>query len=165
MPDLMADTQIEPTGTSGCYAASLSPDWAVWGPNGGYLAALALRAAMHESRLPRPASFYCHFLAVGSFDAVELEVTSLGGGKRAESLRVDLRQAGRLLLAATVWMVDEGLGGFEHEVVHPPDVARADQLDNFETLAAGEYDQWYPIWRSIEGKPLRWREPPGSTLR
>jgi acyl-CoA thioesterase len=162
VPDLMADTRIEPTGGTGRYASSLSPDWAVWGPNGGYLAALALRAAIGQSRFDRPASFYCHFLAVGAFEEVELEVTSLGGGKRAESLRIDVHQGDHRLLAATVWMVDEGLGGYEHEVVHPPDVAGVADLKSFSELAGDEYEQWYPIWRSIEGKPLRWREPPAD---
>ena len=47
---------------------------------------------MAESRLSRPASFQCHFLSVGEFAPVEIAVTSLGGGKRAESLRVDVLQ-------------------------------------------------------------------------
>ena len=32
----------------------------------------------------------------------------------------------------------------------------------FQDLAGAEYAQWYPIWRSIEGRPERWREPPGA---
>lgn len=161
MPDLIADTRVAPAGAAGCYAASLSPDWAVWGPSGGYLAALALRAAMSESRFRRPASFYCHFLAVGEFAPVNLAVIRLGGGKRAESLRVDLRQGDRLLLAATVWMVDEGLRGYEHEALQPPEVDGPTALPDYAALAGDEYAEWYPIWRSIEGRPLRWREPPG----
>lgn len=106
MPNLVEDTQVEATSTPGRYAASLSPNWAVWGPNGGYLAALALQAAYRESRHARPAVFQCHFLAVGEFAAVDIEVTRLGGGKRAESLHVDIRQGEKLLVAATVWMPD-----------------------------------------------------------
>ena len=162
MPDLIADTRVAPAGAAGCYAASLSPDWAVWGPSGGYLAALVLRAAMSESRFRRPASFYCHFLAVGEFAPVNLAVIRLGGGKRAESLRVDLRQGDRLLLAATVWMVDEGLRGYEHEALQPPEVDGPTALPDYAALAGDEYAEWYPIWRSIEGRPLRWREPPGD---
>jgi acyl-CoA thioesterase II len=162
VPDLLADTAVASTAKPGVYAASLSPDWAVWGPNGGYVAAMALRAAMDQSRLPRPASFQCHFLAVGEFAEVEIQVSRLGGGKRAESLRVDLRQGERLLLAATVWMVSEGLRGYEHEVVHPPGVPAPEVLKSFAELAGDEYADWYPIWRSIEGRPVTWREPPGD---
>ena len=44
----------------------------IWGPSGGYLAALALRAAGLCAEIPRPASYYCHFLASPEFDEVEL---------------------------------------------------------------------------------------------
>ena len=70
----------------------------MWGPNGGYVAAIALRAALAESRLPRPASFHCQFLAVGEFAPVEVHVASLGGGKRAEALRIEVAQGQRLLI-------------------------------------------------------------------
>jgi acyl-CoA thioesterase len=145
----------------GRYRSTLSPDWAVWGPNGGYVAAIALRAAMAESRLPRPASFHCHFLAVGEFAPVELRVASLGGGRRAESLRVEVSQRERLLLAATVWMVDDGLQGFEHDFGVRPDVPVPAALRGYQELV-DDYPDWYPIWRSIEGRPVRFREPPGE---
>src|SRR5512134_3721814 len=116
MADFVEDTRIEGVPEEeGRFRATLSPKWAVWGPNGGYVAAIALRAAMSASRLPRPASFHCHFLAVGEFAPVALRVASLGGGKRAESLRVEVTQQDRMLLTATVWMVDDGMRGFEHE--------------------------------------------------
>jgi acyl-CoA thioesterase len=119
---------------------------------------------MSASRLPRPASFHCHFLAVGEFAPVELRVASLGGGKRAESLRVEVVQRDRMLLAATVWMVEDGLDGFEHEFGARPDVPAPDALRGYHDLAGDEYAGWYPIWRSIEGRPVRWREPPGPPV-
>jgi acyl-CoA thioesterase len=163
MADFLADTRVERV-APGRYAASLSPDWAVWGPNGGYVAAIALRAALAESRLPRPASFHCHFLAVGEFAPVELSVTSLGGSKRAESLRVDLTQGGRALLAASAWIVDDGLSGFAHEFAAAPALAQPVALHSYGELAGDEYAQWYPIWRHIEGRPLCWRQPPGEPV-
>jgi acyl-CoA thioesterase len=87
-------------------------------------------------------------------------VTKLGGSKRAESLRVELTQNDRTLLVASVWMVDDGLSGFAHDFAAAPAVARPGALRGYQDLAE-EYAQWYPIWRSIEGRPLSWREPPG----
>jgi acyl-CoA thioesterase II len=164
MADFLRDTAIEAVpGSDRHYRASLSPDWAVWGPNGGYVAAIALRAAMAQSRLERPASFHCHFLAVGDFAPVELRVAAMGGGKRAESLRVEVAQKDRMLLTATVWMVDDGMRGFEHEFGARPDVPAPDALRGYQDLA-DDYAEWYPIWRSIEGRPTRWREPPGPPV-
>jgi acyl-CoA thioesterase len=132
--------------------AVLSERWAVWGPNGGYLAAIALRAAIERSRLPRPAAFHCHYLAVGEFAPVEVHARALGGGKRAESVRVELVQQGRTLLAASVWMVDDGLRGYEHDFGRMPEVPRPGELESFHEFA-DDYDDWFPIWRSMEGKP------------
>jgi hypothetical protein len=61
MADFLDDTRVARGDRPGEWRAILSPDWAVWGPNGGYVAAIALRAALAESRLSRPASFHCHF--------------------------------------------------------------------------------------------------------
>ena len=119
-------------------------------------------SAIAESRLSRPASFQCHFLSVGAFEPVEIAVTSLGGGKRAESLRVDVLQGERRLLAATAWMVDDDLRGYEHEDAEPPKVPGPEQLKSFRELDPDNYDDWYPIWRSMEGRPTRWREAPGE---
>lgn len=160
MADFLRDTHVERE-APGRYGAALSPEWAVWGPNGGYVAAIALRAAMAESRLPRPATFHSHFLAVGEFAPVEVRVQSMGGGKRAESLRVDVVQGDRALLSATTWMVDDGLAGFAHDFGTPPDVPAPDALRGYQDLEE-TYSEWYPIWRSIEGRPVRWRGPPGE---
>jgi acyl-CoA thioesterase len=161
MANFLADTRVDRV-AAGLYRSALSPDWAVWGPNGGYVAAIALRAALAESRLPRPASVQCHFLAVGEFAPVELRVAALGGSKRAESLRVEVVQKERLLLTASVWTTDEALSGYAHDFARPPAVPRPDALRGYQDLAGDEYAQWYPIWRSIEGRPLSWREPPGQ---
>jgi acyl-CoA thioesterase II len=161
MADFLVDTRITSIpGADDRYRAELSPNWAVWGPNGGYVAAIALRAAMAHSRLARPASFHCHFLAPGEFAPVDVRITSMGGGKRAESLRVEITQQERLLLFASVWMVADGLRGYEHYFASAPRVPAPDALRGYQDLAE-EYAEWYPIWRSIEGRPVRWREPPG----
>ena len=79
MANFLDDTRVEGIdGESERWRAVLSPSWAVWGPNGGYVAAIALRAAMARSRLPRPASFHCDFLAVG--EVKNFEVLRLEGG-------------------------------------------------------------------------------------
>ena len=75
MGDIGMQTACEPLG-EGRYRAQVSDDWEIWGPCGGYVAAIALRAAGEESPFGRPASFFCHYLAVADFAPVELAVTA-----------------------------------------------------------------------------------------
>lgn len=102
MGDLEQDTAVAEAGERGSYTANLSRDWEIWGPNGGYLAAVALRAAGAFTDLTRPATFSCLFLGVGQFDEVQIEVQSIRRAKRAEALRVCISQGGDALLEAHV---------------------------------------------------------------
>src|SRR4051812_43115549 len=61
MGDLGIDTEVRAVG-DGRYEATLSREWEIWGPMGGYVAAFALRAAGASSPFDRPATFSCHFL-------------------------------------------------------------------------------------------------------
>jgi acyl-CoA thioesterase len=110
--DLDHATQL--TGENNRYSARLSDDWEIWGPNGGYLAAIALRAAAEVARIKRAASFYCHFLSSPAFDVVELEVSVLKQGRRAESFAVEMTQQGKPILHAMVKTAAEA-PGYSHQ--------------------------------------------------
>ncbi|HWS45792.1 MAG TPA: acyl-CoA thioesterase domain-containing protein, partial [Acidimicrobiia bacterium] len=112
MGDLAADTQV--AGDAGRYTARLSRAWEIWGPNGGYLAAIALRAAGAHSRFDHPASIVGHFLGVARFDEVQLDVTTLRAAKRAESMRVSMTQQGEPVFEALVWTTGD-VNGLEHD--------------------------------------------------
>ncbi len=164
MADFVADTAVvrdehEP----GLVHASLTERWSVWGPNGGHLAATALRAGLACSRFDRPASFHCHFLAVGGFEPVEIHVRAVGGGRRAESLQLEVHQRERLLLTGVLWTIDEELSGFDHAIHSAPIVPRPTELAPFHQLA-DNYEEWFPIWRSMEGCPVKWRTEPGEPI-
>ena len=65
MGDIEVQTAVEPIG-DGRFRAMVHGDWEIWGPCGGYVAALALRAAgppRHGVSAARPASFFCHYLS------------------------------------------------------------------------------------------------------
>jgi len=160
MGDLQRDTEIE--GAKGRYRATLSEDWAVWGPNGGYLAAIALRAAAAESRLPRPATFAAHYLAVAKFAPVDLEVTALRRGKRAESFQVLMSQEGAAIVAALVWTTEER-PGLDHDFTITPEVPPPKGLRNTDELR-GE-PPLYRFWNNLEQRPLSWdsNDPPAPT--
>jgi acyl-CoA thioesterase len=130
---------------------------------GGYRAAMALRAIGAEARLRRPATFTCQFLSPGRFGAVEIEVTRTLAGKRAEAFLARMSQEDRLLLVATAWVVERGLEGFEHVHAEPPGVPGPGSLRGYQDLAEN-YADWYPFWRSVEGRPARWAMETGPPL-
>ena len=116
--DLAVDTAV--TGGDGRYSMELSRDWEIWGPNGGYVASLALRAAGAHSRFDRPASIMGNFLGVATFDApLDIDVVTTRAAKRAEAMRVSLSQAGQPIFDAMVWSVGD-VSGFEHDVSERP---------------------------------------------
>lgn len=156
MADFAAATTVE--GGDGRYRARLDADWFAWGPFGGYLAALAMRAVGAAARLPWPASFSGLFLNVGEVGAVEIEVRVLKGGKRAEALRATIIQGERALFEASVWMVDAGMQGLTHDHARMPVVAPPERTQSYRELAE-DYDEWFPFWRHIEGRPMQWYEP------
>ena len=150
MGDFVEQTALEPTG-AGRFRAVLSQDWMLWGPAGGYVSAIALRAAGEATHLPRPASFACQYLSFARFAPVELEVTSLREGKRTHALRVDMTQEGRAVLTAQVWAVDEG-HAMVHDRVSAPDVPDPDDLPNMEALAPDRPGHAY--WKNFERRPV-----------
>jgi acyl-CoA thioesterase len=119
---LALDAATELGGADGAFTAELSRAWEIWGPSGGYLAALTLRAAGMQARIARPVSYYCHFLRPPEFGRVELAVEMLRQGNRSESIAVRMSQDGREVLFALVRTAAEG-AGYRHQEVDAPGVA------------------------------------------
>jgi acyl-CoA thioesterase-2 len=160
--DFAIDTAVE--GDGGHYVAHLSRDWEIWGPNGGYTAAIALRAAGAAAALRRPASFACHYLSVAEFDRVDLTVTTLRAAKRAASLRVAMTQGDRRILEALVWVVDEGLQGMQHDETRMPAVPPPHELKSIDELVAPQdRSQRFRFWDNLDARPIEWMPWPERT--
>jgi acyl-CoA thioesterase II len=151
MGSLDADTRL--VGDGDHFSATLSEDWRIWGPNGGYVAAIALRAAGRASRFRRPVSFACQFLGVGDFAPADVSVTTLRSARTAESLRVTLAQSDRAILEAQVWTSD-AMTGLEHDFAPMPDVPKPAALRPFEELEPPR--STFPFWMNLEGRPTDW---------
>ncbi len=163
--DLAVDTAVEQVG-EGRYTASLSEDWRIWGPNGGYLAVIALRAAGAAAEQPRPASIAAHFLGVARFEPVDLEVTVLRSTRRAQSLRVSMTQGGKAIVEAIVWAVADGIESLDHAFGAMPDVEPAESVPTMEERmrSVGNDGPPFPFWQNIDNRGLQWRPdwpPPG----
>jgi acyl-CoA thioesterase-2 len=174
--DLAQDTAVVPVEADGRdggldgdvrhFTGRLSPEWAIWGPAGGYVASVALRAAGAASPFARPASFSCHFLGVGAFEEVDLTVRTLRAARTAWSQRVEMTQGGRPLLEATVWSVGE-VDGLVHDTTFAPDVPGPAELRSVADLLADLPPDHvparppFPFWENFETRPLEFSvEPP-----
>ena len=156
MGDFEVETRLEPvegpagnTDQTARFRADLHEDWRIWGPNGGYVAAIALRAAGRVARVQRPASFSGHFLSVARFGPVDVEVTTLRAGRRAESFRVSIRQGERVILEALVRTAGEG-PGLEHDVARFPDVPDPDSLKSREELQPRDGPDRHRFWNNFD---------------
>jgi len=159
MGDLERDTRVRKV-DAGRYEASLSPDWEIWGPNGGYLCAVALRAAGDHAVIKRPVALYCHYLRVARFEDVQLKVETIMRGRRSESLRVSIIQDEKLILEAmvrTAAVVD----GFNHAYVQAPAVPMPDGLPSPKDLDF-DYGSHHAFWKNFDVRVVqseRFSEP------
>ncbi len=172
MADLDHDTAVERIGAAvegtARYRGTISREWEIWGPCGGYVASLALRAAGAHTALARPVSFTCHYLGVGRFDDVDVEVTTLRSGRTVESLQVSMTQEGRRIVEALVLACGEH-DALEHDLAEAPDVPGPGELPSIaERLAErGEEAQpLYPFWANVDSRPVQWHHewPPAEAL-
>jgi acyl-CoA thioesterase len=158
MGALQTDTAVTRDGE--ILRASLHSDWNIWGPNGGYVSSVALRAAgavVPEGH--RPATITVQYLSVAKFAPVEAQVTPVKTGRNAWLLNVALVQDGKTFLQAQVWTTSKDAGPVTAEAVMPQVAAP----EGLKTLAehVGE-GQITGFWNNIDCKPLNfvpWDQP------
>jgi acyl-CoA thioesterase len=159
MTSLEEDTRLE-GGEGGRYGARLSKNWEIWGPNGGYLAALVLRAAGKVARIPRPASLHVHYLRQARFDHVDIQVNSLQSGRTAESLSVSLEQAGKPI-AFGLLRTAQHAEGLAYAADRGPDVLSPQDAVPALSLLHPEIPR-FPFWENFERRVLQtdaWERP------
>jgi acyl-CoA thioesterase II len=149
--DFAADTEV--VGSDGKYRATLSSDWEIWGPNGGYVATIALRAAGAASRFDRPASFTGQFLSVAKFEPVDITVELVRSTRVAESFLVRMTQADRPVHIALVWMVDQ-LEGLEHDAAPMPEVPPPEQVKSADEVPGDR--PTFVFWGNLDHRHLDW---------
>ena len=98
------DTAVGAVG-AGRYSARIDRSWwIIAGPNGGYVAAIVLRAVLAEvadaDRRPRSATF--HYLRAPAEGAVEVEVTVERAGRTVTNVSARMTQGGRTVVTALV---------------------------------------------------------------
>ena len=154
MGDFEIDTSLD--GAEGHYVARLSKDWEIWGPNGGYVATIALRAAGRVAKVPRPVAFAGHFLSVARFGPVDVAVRTVRAGRRSESFAVSIHQEERPIFEGLVRTAAAG-PGLEHDVADIPEKARPAELVDIEELVGDEQGPSFPFWNNFQVRPV-WPE-------
>jgi acyl-CoA thioesterase II len=147
MGDFERDTRVERT--SAGYRAELRRDIDASAPNGSYLSAFALRAAGLEAAIPRPVSYYAHYLQAPRPGTVDLSVDTLVRDGRAESFLVRVLQGDKPVLTAMVRTARAGLG-LEHDTALPPVASPPEQLPTPETLRPDDHEREPPLLRGLE---------------
>ena len=153
MTDLASDTEVHANGDG--WTATVSEDWIVWSPNGGYLAAIALRAAAGQAQPSMvPVSLACNFLKAARVGPVDLSVRTLRASSRAQSLSVCMTQRGSTILEALIWLVAPGIEGFPRRSRPAPSAARPDELRSLDGLTTPGVWEWCRLWKRLEVRPL-----------
>ena len=161
MGALGTDTAVEGGSEDGVgrYTALVNRDWEIWGANGGYLAAIALRAAGVHSGRARPASISVQYLRPGRFEPMELDTRTVRGTRRADCIHVAARQGDDDILTAQVWAVDE-IEGMEHHhapmPIDTPPEATPTVLERLEAAGRGDEGPPFRFWENFEARPLDW---------
>lgn len=159
MGALQTDTVLRADG--GRLLADLSRDWEIWGPNGGYLSAIALRAAGTAAPADhRPATLSVQYLGVAAFGEAEAVVEPVKQGRSAWLLNVSLRQGDRAFLQAQVWTTNRAKGPQVREAA-PPAIPPPAELKTFAEHVTAHYGPEAPpppkFWANFEVKPTGWR--------
>jgi acyl-CoA thioesterase len=147
-----AVTQI----ADGKYRGNILEDWKMWVPVGGYLTAIALRAAQASSTMVRPLSVSCHYLNEATFGPCELDVEILRSTDRAESLLVRMTQDGKDILVQLVSAAPAGLLGPVINWIESPTAPAPDDLE--QTILDDDVIQIMgdqPYWKQLEFRMIK----------
>lgn len=142
----------------------LDPAWDIWGPAGGYVAAIALRAAGDRAGAGhRPVTLTGQFVSVAAPGAVDVRVDAVKEGSTA-LYAVTLAQAGRPVFLAQVWTTTRNDPPFPLRPAMPA-VPPPHGLRGQDELVAERGIPQIAFWRNIEGRPANFRlfdDPPAE---
>ena len=155
MGDFEKDTRVE--GGGGTYTATPSEDWRIWGPMGGYIASIAMRASAAEANGLLPASFSCQFFNAAKFEPVDIDVRVRRASKRTAAIATTITQEGAPILDAQVWFAAEvhDIVSHDHARMH-----RHGHPDDHKLISEYALDEPppFPFWNNFDGKPIDWIE-------
>ncbi len=168
MGDLGVETAVEQIDEHR-YRARLDAAWEIWGPMGGYIASVALRAVGAATPDTLPVSFMCQYLGVAAFADVDIEVSPTKAGRTVAFHRATITQNGKPMLAAMVCSVGQAATNPPHSLDHvdgdAPAVPEPDALKTPAELVPDE-PRPFAFWENFDSRPIDFRVewPPADPI-
>jgi acyl-CoA thioesterase-2 len=143
------DTAV--TKVDGKLTATLSRDWEIWGPSGGYVASVALRAAGASAPANhRPATYSCQYLSAGPFGPIRIEAEPVRQGRNVSCINVALMDGDKCFLQAQVWTTNKSDGPHKIDCAMR-DVPKPKALRSVEDFLPPGTPP-HPFWKHFESK-------------
>ncbi len=159
----MAATDLIATATG--FQAQLDPGWDIWGPAGGYIGALALRAVREQAGDGhRPVTLTGQFVRRARPGAVAISVAPVKSGATALFL-VEMRQGDALVFLAQIWTTARAQPCLP-VVPEPPHVPGPEGLPRHTELMELHGITAIPFWGNLDGRPVNFRmhsDPPAAS--
>ena len=147
------------------YQVEIRNEMVAWQVNGGFLAAIVLRAAGKSSRFSVPASLDVQFLRRANLGDALVEVTSIHASSSMEYLEAQLIQDGKLVLRAGIWTWDRSVSGHSHSEHYFEQMPNAPQPQELLPLAEMDIDlsvrngNLLTFWNNFEERHIRTKQP------
>lgn len=150
MGALQHDTEVR-RGDDGRLTADLSRDWEIWGPAGGYVSAVALRAAGKIAPPDhRPATYSCQYLSAGPFGTIMIEAEPVRRGRNAWCINVTLKDGDKRFLQAQIWTTNKADGPRKIDCTMP-DVPGPAALRPYQEFL-GPDAKPHPFWNNFDSR-------------
>lgn len=138
--------------------ANLDPAWNIWGPAGGYIAAIALSAVRGKADPShRPVSVTGQFVRVAKPGELDVSIATIKTGGSA-LFAVTLAQDSQPVFLAQVWTTSRNDSSLPLDPIMPK-VPAPHSLRRQDELVAERGVKQIAFWQNLEGRPANVRLP------
>lgn len=165
--DFWAATDVE--FRDGELHAHIDEDWCIWGPVGGYLASIALRATAQVAPASHhPVTLSCQFISKGSPGDAKVSVKTRKEGL-SSLFSVEISQHDKALMSAQIWTTDRHHHLSKVEAIMP-EVPAPEEIVKFADQLVEFGQEVLPYWRNVDHRqvdflPPGTSDPAGSRIR
>jgi acyl-CoA thioesterase II len=153
MRDLAVDTCLHRV-SYGVFELVIGTEWDAFSPNGGFLSAIALRAAGEVTGQATPVSFQGQYGKPAGPGVTAVRTHTIMQTARTEVVQVDIAQNASLVLSAFVRSASL-TSELEHDDAPAPDVPPPGLLRPVEQLVPAGF-QLMPFTNNFEMRPITW---------